>query len=63
MKGFKRVATFEELLAAARKEDAAPGLISISLQNHASRVIGDPQFQRIQGRLEEEQANLGLADS
>ena len=60
MRGFKRVATFEELLAAARKEDAAPGLISISLQNHASRIIGSPEFQRIQGRLEDEQANLQL---
>ena len=60
MRGFKRVATFEELLAVARKEDAKPGLISISLQNHASRIINSPEFQRIQGRLEDEQANLQL---
>ena len=57
--GFRRVATFEETLAAARKDEQfKSGILSVGLQNHATRIINDPQFQRIQGRMEQDQEEV-----
>ena len=57
--GFRKVATFEETLAEARKDEQyRPGILSVGLQNHASRIINDPQFQRIQGRMQQDQEEL-----
>jgi len=53
------VATFEEILAAARKDEQyQPGILGVGLQNHASRIINDPQFQRVQGRMQQDQEEL-----
>ena len=58
-RGFRKVATFEETLAEARKDEQyKPGILSVGLQNHASRIINDPQFQRIQGRMQQDQEEL-----
>ena len=56
---FRKVAPFEETLAEARKDEQyKPGILSVGLQNHASRIINDPQFQRIQGRMQQDQEAL-----
>ena len=58
-RGFRKVATFEETLAEARKDEQyKPGILSVGLQNHASRIINDPQFQGIQGRMQQDQEEL-----
>ena len=60
-RGFRKVATFEETLAEARKDEQyKPGILSVGLQNHASRIINDPQFQRIQGRMQQDQGELAI---
>ena len=52
--GLQRKGTFEEVLAAAIKDDQGPGpgTIGPGLQRAATRLINSPDFQRVKDGLE-----------
>jgi len=52
--GLRRRPQYEEVLAAAHKDLATQhGIISVGLQNFATRAINNPLFQRVQTGIEE----------
>ena len=52
--GLRKVGNFEATLAQALKDEThVEGIISPYMQNFATRAINNPEFQRVQDRLEE----------
>ena len=53
--GLRKVGNYEEVLAAAIKDAShVAGVINPYLANAATRIINNPEFQRVKDRLEDD---------
>ena len=53
--GLRKVGNYEDTLAAAIKDEQhVAGVINPYLANAATRIINNPEFQRVKDRLEED---------
>ena len=53
--GLRKVGNYEETLAAAIKDEShVAGIINPYLANAATRIINNPEFQRVKDRLEDD---------